>query len=304
MISSRILSLTLAPHPHPAPLPSILAHARFARRYKLRSGAGYYFADLVEAVSDLDPEVRVRFTSPHPKDFPDDLLYLVRDRTNVCNQLHMPAQSGSTAVLDAMRRGYSRDAYLELIEHVRGIIPGVALSSDFISGFCGETEQDHKDTLSLIEQVEFDQAFMFAYSMRGKTHAHRKMTDDVAQSVKARRLQEVIETFRVGVQAKNEREELGELRVIMSEGESRRSGRGGRGVQLTGKTCEGKRLVFDVEGKDVLKEGEYGVVRVTQVRGHTLVGDFVEATTLAEQSRQQQRVTATADKAEQGEVKL
>jgi MiaB/RimO family radical SAM methylthiotransferase len=136
------------------------SQGEFKNMYNLRGGGGHYFADLVEAVADIDPEVRVRFTSPHPKDFPDSLLHLVRDRPNVCNQLHLPAQSGSTKVLADMRRGYSKDSYLSLIEHVRATIPGVNISSDFIAGFCGESEEDHRDTLDLMARVEFDQAFM------------------------------------------------------------------------------------------------------------------------------------------------
>ena len=121
---------------------------------------------------------------------------------------------------------------------------------------------------------------MFKYSMRGKTHAHRKMVDDVTDEVKGRRLQEVIDVFRSSVQAKNEREELGELRVVLCEGESKRSGRNGRGVQLTGRTCENKRTDFSVLSKTALPEGEYGVVRVTEVRGHSLGAELVGRTTL------------------------
>ena len=144
----------------------------FTNMYRLRGGAGHYFADLVAAVSDISPEVRVRFTSPHPKDYPLELLQLMAERSNVCNQLHMPAQSGATSVLERMRRGYTREAYLELIHDVRAIIPDVAISSDFIAGFCGETPDEHCDTITLMEQIRFDQAYMFAYSMREKTHAH------------------------------------------------------------------------------------------------------------------------------------
>jgi MiaB/RimO family radical SAM methylthiotransferase len=254
----------------------------FNNTFRRKGGGGYYFADLVKAVADIDPEVRVRFTSPHPKDFPDDLLHLVRDKHNVCNSLHLPVQSGSTSVLDSMRRGYSREAYLELIDHVREIIPGVAISSDFISGFCSESKQDHDDTITLMEKVDYDQCFMFAYSMRGKTHADRKMVDDVPEEVKQERLSEVISTWRRTVQAKNEREELGELRVILCEGESKRSNRAGGGPQLTGRTDENKRTVFDVPDVQVLNEGEYGVVRITEVRGHTLVAELVGKTTLVE----------------------
>ena len=130
---------------------------------------------------------RSRFTSPHPKDFPPHLLQLVGDRPNVCSSLHLPAQSGSDSVLERMRRGYRYDSYMRLVSDARSAVPGVSLSSDFIAGFCGETEEEHSDTIRLMREVEYDQAFMFAYSMRGKTHAHRRMEDDVPDDVKQRR---------------------------------------------------------------------------------------------------------------------
>ena len=131
------------------------------------------FAEMISVLAEKHPEMRFRFTSPHPKDFPDPLLHAIAEHPNVCNSLHIPAQSGSTAVLEAMRRGYSRETYLTLVERVRELLPGAALSSDFISGYCGETAEDHEQTLSLLREVRFEKAFMFAYSMREKTHAHR-----------------------------------------------------------------------------------------------------------------------------------
>lgn len=117
--------------------------------------------------------MRIRFTSPHPKDFKDDLLHLIASKPNISNCIHVPAQSGSSSVLERMRRGYTRSAYLDLIKRAREIIPGIALSSDFIAGFCEETEEEHQETLTLMKEVEFDDAFMFAYSLREKTPAHR-----------------------------------------------------------------------------------------------------------------------------------
>ena len=217
----------------------------FSNMFKLRGGAGYYFADLVEAVADISPELRVRFTSPHPKDYPPELLGLMAERSNVCSQLHMPAQSGSSTVLERMRRGYTREAYLQLIDDVRSTIPDVAISSDFISGFCGETEEEHQDTLSLMEQVAYDQAYMFAYSMRGRTHAYRTMTDDVPEEVKMRRLNEVINVFRTNVQHRNESMEVGKIRLVLVEGESKKSRPGKRA--FSGRTDQNKRIVFPIE---------------------------------------------------------
>lgn len=143
--------------------------------YKLRDGNGVRFAEIMDQVAEMAPEVRFRFTSPHPKDFPDQLLDVIASKANVCKQIHIPAQSGSTSMLTRMRRNHTREAYLELISRIRNRIPGVALSSDFICGFCDETDQEFADTLSLLETVKYDMAFLFAYSMREKTHAHRRM---------------------------------------------------------------------------------------------------------------------------------
>ena len=292
------------------------SNSGFSNLYKLRGGAGYYFADLVEQVSDLDPELRVRFTSPHPKDYPNELLQLMAERPNVCNQLHMPAQSGSSSVLQRMRRGYTREAYLELIDTVVSKIPDVAITSDFIAGFCGETEEEHLDTLALMERVQYDQAFMFAYSMRGKTHAHRQFQDDVPEQVKSRRLQEIIDVFRTNVQQRNENREVGRLRLVLMEGESKKSKP--EAVTWHGRTDQNKRVVFPMNddlscladkdvrallqrlqsstdgeslGADVLddysfstekmKPGDYAVVYVTEARGHTLRGRLLWRTTLS-----------------------
>jgi tRNA A37 methylthiotransferase MiaB len=292
----------------------------FTNMFNLRGGAGYYFVDLVEAISDISPELRVRFTSPHPKDYPPELLSLMAERYNVCNHLHMPAQSGSSSVLNRMRRGYTREAYIELIDDVKGLIPDVSISSDFITGFCGETDEEHNDTLSLMDYVSYDQAFMFAYSMRGKTHAHRTMEDDVPEEVKSKRLQEVIALFRNNVQHRNEEMEVGQLRLVLVEGESRKSKEGRR--TWGGRTDHNKRITFPVGNKtelphcwseeavspilgaltmerggggmmrsDLMYEfvknpkvplqvGDYAVVQVTEARGHTLRGRLLWRATM------------------------
>lgn len=288
------------------------SNAGFTNLYRLRGGAGYYFADLVERVSDLSPELRVRFTSPHPKDYPPELLELMAERSNVCSQLHMPAQSGSSSVLQRMRRGYTREAYLELIDTVVSKIPDVAITSDFIAGFCGETEEEHQDTLSLMKKVQYDQAFMFAYSMRGKTHAQRQLQDDVPEEVKSHRLQEIIHLFRTQVQQRNDEREVGRLRLVLLEGESKKSTP--EAVTWQGRTDQNKRIVFPITNdlsfrtdKDArallrqlqitgggistngqeeygtvqIKPGDYAVVQVTEARGHTLRGQLLWSTTLS-----------------------
>lgn len=281
----------------------------FSNIFRLRHGDGYRFADLLAAVSDLSPELRIRFTSPHPKDYPPPLLSLMAERGNICKHLHMPAQSGSSSVLERMRRGYTREAYLELINDVKGMIPEVAISSDFITGFCGETEEEHMETLSLMQTVQYDQAFMFAYSMREKTHAHRTMFDDIPPDVKNRRLNEIISCFRRNVQLRNEKMEIGKLRLVLVEGEAKSSTAENR--MWSGRTDQNKRVVFaseacfveeevanllssvnlcsgnsvlesllfdDVVNQGLLKRkvglsrGDFAVVRISEVRGHTLKG--------------------------------
>ena len=166
----------------------------FTTIYKPKIG-GRRFAELLERAAIAAPHARIRFTSPHPKDFSDDVLHVMAEYPNICKSIHLPAQSGSTAVLQRMRRGYTREAYLELVARIRSLLPNVTISSDFIVGFCGETQQDHEDTLSLMKIVEFDWAYMFAYSLRDKTHAYHHYKDDVPPEEKTRRLTELVDLF-------------------------------------------------------------------------------------------------------------
>jgi MiaB/RimO family radical SAM methylthiotransferase len=221
----------------------------FKNLYRLRDGYGPRFADLLYQVADINPEMRIRFTSPHPKDFPDQVLDVIAEKPNVCNSLHMPAQSGSTTVLDRMRRNYTREAYLDLIDHVRSRLPGVAISTDIITGFCNETEDEHQDTVSLMKQVGFDQAFMFAYSMRAKTHAYHKMEDNVPEEVKKRRLQEVVDTFRTTVEAKS-KADLGTYQLVLIEGKSRRSKEDA--VQWSGRNDGNKTVIVCENASDIV----------------------------------------------------
>ncbi|XP_015220192.2 mitochondrial tRNA methylthiotransferase CDK5RAP1 isoform X5 [Lepisosteus oculatus] len=202
----------------------------FSALYRDRQG-GLRFADLLDRVSLVDPEMRVRFTSPHPKDFPDEVLQLIQERGNICKQIHLPAQSGSSRVLQAMRRGYTREAYLELVAHIRGIIPEVSLSSDFIAGFCGETEEDHQQTVSLLRDVRYNMGFLFAYSMRQKTHASRRLQDDVPLEVKQRRLEELITVFREEASKVNAGL-IGSAQLVLVEGITSASSQSLRGIPL------------------------------------------------------------------------
>lgn len=200
--------------------PTTLARG-FRTVYKSKIG-GRRFADLLEKVADIDPEMRIRFTSPHPKDFPDEVLHVIKSRHNICKSLHMPAQSGNSAVLERMRRGYGRDAYLDLVQHIRKLLPEVGLSSDFICGFCGESEDEFEDTLTLMDAVKYNTAYLFAYSMREKTAAHRRYTDDVLPEIKQKRLEKMIKMFRYHADRLN-RAQIGKVHLVLVEGHSKRS---------------------------------------------------------------------------------
>ncbi|XP_064529854.1 mitochondrial tRNA methylthiotransferase CDK5RAP1 [Pseudopipra pipra] len=255
----------------------------FSTVYKAKQG-GLRFAHLLDQVSRIDPEMRIRFTSPHPKDFPDEVLQLIQERHNICKQLHLPAQSGSTRVLEAMRRGYTREAYLDLVHHVRDSIPGVSLSSDFITGFCGETEEDHQQTMSLLREVRYNVGFLFAYSMRQKTRAYHRLQDDVPADVKRRWLEELIAAFREEA-ARANAALVGQDQLVLVEGPSKRSA-----SELCGRNDGNIKVIFpDAELEDAAdcgapgraRPGDYVVVKVTSASSQTLRGVPLCRTTLS-----------------------
>lgn len=230
------------------------------------------FTGLMDLASRVDPEMRIRFTSPHPKDFPEPLLHLIAERPNLCNFIHIPAQSGSSSMLDRMRRPYTREQYLALIDRMRQIIPGLALSTDIIAGFCGETEREHDDTLTLMAQVEFDLAYMFAYSERERTLAHRKMEDDVPEQVKKARLTQIIEQ-QMAIQMERNLREIGRTHLVLVEGTSRRSE-----AQLSGRTDTNKMVVFD---REEYAPGQYVEVEIVDATSATLMGRAVRGSSIA-----------------------
>ncbi|KAL4655896.1 CDK5 regulatory subunit-associated protein 1 [Arapaima gigas] len=262
----------------------------FSTLYRPRPG-GLRFADLLDRVSLVDPEMRIRFTSPHPKDFPDEVLQLIQERTNICRQLHLPAQSGSSRVLHAMRRGYTREAYLELVANVHRIIPGrVSLSSDFIVGFCGETQEDHEHTLSLVKEVGYSIGFLFAYSMRKKTHAYHRLQDDVPAQVKQHRLEELITVFR-GEAARVNNRLIGSTQLILVEGESKRSSQ-----ELCGRNEGNVKVIFPRQDVALqagetptapIKPGNYVLVQITSASSQSLRGHALSHATLSSTGREQ-----------------
>lgn len=234
---------------------------------------GTSFAELMYRSSQVNPEMRIRFSTSHPKDFPDELLHVIRDQPNICNYIHIPAQSGSSDVLKRMRRPYTREQYLTLIDHMRELIPGVSLSTDIITGFCGETEEQHQETISLMETVRYDLAYMFAYSERERTLAQRKYEDDVPEEVKKRRLSEIIE-LQMQTQEENNTLEIGNRHLVLVEGPSKRNKN-----QLSGRTDTNKMVIFDQVNYE---RGDYVEVEITGNTSATLLAKPIRKSSIRE----------------------
>ena len=236
--------------------------------YRFRqNGTAVDFPELIHRISLVSDDLRVRYSTSHPKDCSDDLLNVHRERANVCNYIHLPVQHGNTDMLKRMRRTYSRDEYLGLVERARKIVPGIALSTDIIAGFCAETEEEHQDTLSLMREVRYDQAYMFMYSEFPDTYAARKFKDDVPEVVKKRRLSEII-ALQSQISLQNNKKEIGREHTVLVEGPSRRSN-----DQLSGRTDTNKMVVFD---RRALKKGDYVRVRVHDCTSATLRAEVVD----------------------------
>ena len=221
------------------------------------------FAQLMEMVAKVSPELRVRFSTSHPKDMTDDVLHAMAKYENLCNYIHLPVQSGNSDVLKRMNRGYSREWYLQRIEAIHKIIPDCAISTDVISGFCGETEAEHKDTLSLMDSVKYDFAYMFKYSERPKTLAERKFEDDIPDEVKSKRLSEIIDKQLKFSLASNKKR-IGLVEKVLIEGESKRSNE-----HMCGRTSRNSMVVFP---KGNGKKGQYVNVKITDCTSATLIG--------------------------------
>eukprot|EP00186_Timspurckia_oligopyrenoides_P000148 CAMPEP_0182445744 /NCGR_PEP_ID=MMETSP1172-20130603/3766_1 /TAXON_ID=708627 /ORGANISM="Timspurckia oligopyrenoides, Strain CCMP3278" /LENGTH=606 /DNA_ID=CAMNT_0024641567 /DNA_START=1350 /DNA_END=3170 /DNA_ORIENTATION=+ len=255
----------------------------FSSRYGQKD-AGKTFAELLWKVSEIDDEMRIRFTSPHPKDYPMELIEVMNSRNNLCKQVHVPLQSGSTLVLDRMKRGYSREVYIELVESLREQIPNVALSTDIICGFCGETEKEFEETIELMKKVQFEQAFLYAYSERDGTPAAKFLIDDVNEDVKQKRLSRMIEVFHECARTKNEIEEIGRNHLVLIDGEaSKRIG------YLSGRTDTNKRVIF--KGHSALKAGDYVEVQIQKSSSLTLTADFIKKSSIKQFFKTSQNIT-------------
>lgn len=224
------------------------------------------FPALLKSVAEISPLLRVRFATSHPKDMSDRLIETMASMPNICRAIHLPAQSGSTAVLERMNRKYTREWYLGRVDAIRRLMPDCAITTDLISGFCGETEEDHRATLSLMEQVGYDFAYMFKYSERPGTYAQRHLKDDVPDEVKTARLTEII-NLQNGLSERSNRRDVGKEFEILVEGVSKRSD-----DQLFGRTSQNKVVVFD-RGNHAA--GDYVRVRITGCSSATLYGEEI-----------------------------
>lgn len=220
------------------------------------------FAQLLEMVAKISPELRVRFSTSHPKDISDEVIYTMAMYGNICRHIHLPVQSGSSAMLEKMRRKYDREWYLERVRKIRSVIPDCGITTDVIAGFCGETAQDHADTLSLMEEVVFDSAFMFAYSERPGTLASRKYPDDIPYEVKTERLNEII-ALQGRMSLKSNEKEIGRRLKVLVEGASKKNAE-----ELCGRASSNKMCVFPSRGE---KAGDYCEVEVVSVTSATLI---------------------------------
>ena len=224
------------------------------------------FPELMAMVAEISPLLRVRFATSHPKDISDRLLEVMARYDNICKAIHLPAQSGSNEMLKKMNRKYTREWYLERIAAIRHYMPDCAITTDLISGFCGESLEDHQATLSLMREVGYASAFMFKYSERPGTFSARHFKDDIAEEEKTRRLNEVI-ALQNQLSVESNEAEVGKIRQVLVEGESKRSAE-----QLCGRTSRNKMVVFD---RGDHKAGDYVMVKITGCSSATLFGEEV-----------------------------
>lgn len=231
--------------------------------WKNEEGKAVQFSQLLEMAAKINPQLRIRFSTSHPKDMSDEVIYTMAMYNNICNHIHLPAQSGSTKVLEKMKRGYTREWYLDRIDAIKRILPDCAVSTDIMCGFPGETEEDHQDTLSLMKKAKYDFAYMFKYSERPKTYAARHLKDDVSEGTKTRRLTEIID-LQNQLSEKSKKDDVGKVFEVLIEGTSKKSS-----DELFGRNSQNKVVVFP---KNKFEVGEYVFIEVTNCTSATLIG--------------------------------
>lgn len=225
------------------------------------------FAMLLEMVAQISPLLRIRFSTSHPKDITDDVLHTMVKYENICKYIHLPVQSGSSRILQLMNRTYTRKWYMAKVNRIREIMPDCGISSDIIAGFCTEEEEDHKDTLSIMEYSKYDMSYMFFYSERPGTLAHRRYNDDVPEEVKKRRLQEIVEVQN-RLSLKSNKKDIGKTFKVLIEGDSKKSDK-----DWMGRSSQNKVIVFPKENTE-LKKGDYVMVKIINCTQATLIGEI------------------------------
>jgi tRNA-2-methylthio-N6-dimethylallyladenosine synthase len=225
------------------------------------------FADLLEMVAAVNPDLRVRFSTSHPKDITDEVLYTIAKHDNICNYIHLPVQSGNSRVLELMNRTYDRDWYINRIDAIRRIIPGCAISTDVITGFCSETDEEHRDTLSMMDYVQYDFAYMFMYSERPGTLAAKRYADDIPDAIKSSRLKEVVAKQQAHSYIRLQ-SQLGKVQRVLIEGFSKKSDK-----DYSGRNDHNAMVVFPVN--ENYKPGQYVNVLVERTTTATLIGVVV-----------------------------
>jgi tRNA-2-methylthio-N6-dimethylallyladenosine synthase len=226
------------------------------------------FAKLLEMVAQVSPLLRVRFSTSHPKDITDEVLHTIARYDNICKYIHLPVQSGSTRILQLMNRTYTREWYIAKVNRIREILPDCSISADIIAGFCTETEEEHQETLSIMEFSKYDMSYMFFYSERPGTLAARRFTDDVPLQVKKRRLDEIVK-LQNKLSHQSNLADIGKTFTVLIEGNSKRSDQ-----DWSGKNSQNKVVVFP-KNSQVVKKGDYVNVKVIRVTGATLIGEIV-----------------------------
>lgn len=227
------------------------------------------FANLLEMAALVSPDLRIRFSTSHPKDITDDVLITMAKYENICKCIHLPVQSGSTRLLQLMNRTYSREWYLAKVDRIREILPDCGITSDMIAGFCTETEEDHQDTLSLMDYCGFDMSYMYFYSERPGTLAARRFKDDIPLEVKKRRLQEIVDK-QGELSTRNNQRDIGKTFKVLIEADSKRDSR-----DWTGRTSQNKITVFP-KSSSLQKPGDYVWVNITDCTRATLLGKIVD----------------------------
>jgi tRNA-2-methylthio-N6-dimethylallyladenosine synthase len=227
------------------------------------------FAGLLEKCAHTDASLRIRFSTSHPKDITDDVLRVMKKYDNICKYIHLPVQSGSTRILQLMNRTYTREWYMAKINRIRELVPECGISSDIIAGFCTETEEDHADTLSLMEYAGYDMSYMFFYSERPGTLAARRFRDDVGEAVKKKRLEEIVH-LQNKLSLYSNRRDIGKYCRVLIEGDSKKSH-----AQWMGRNSQNKVVVFP-KGDENFKPGDYANVLIENCTGATLIGNLAE----------------------------